>query len=176
MLDATFKSLINLRGALRFEQPKPPPVRKKDFELSTEKHGEPEKPEEPSWLKDSRKLIPGEALTGYIGLQSLAALAKNPENVRIVLAIVFCVVTIILSWVGTQDPKSPKPSTTTEFGVVLISTASYIALVYATGGQLYWHETIPDQTLYAQIVAAALGILGPPLYRNVFYKPPPAST
>lgn len=120
---------------------------------------------EPSWLTESRKLIPGEALAGYLSLQALGKIAQNPQNVGIFIALVFCVVTILLRWFGTQDPDAPRPSHTVQWTAVIISTLSYIFLVYASGGQLFWHRPFPDQKLYAQILSVALGILGPTLYR-----------
>jgi hypothetical protein len=112
----------------------------------------------PSWINEVRVLIPGDALAAYVALQPIATTAANPENVRIVLALVFLVVTIVLRWIGTAG----------QYGVVLISALAYIALVYATGGQIFWHRPFPDQALYAQIVAVALGLLGPAIWRNVF--------
>jgi hypothetical protein len=50
-----------------------------------------EKPSDtPDWLQYSRLLIPGEALSGYLGLQALAKGAVHPENFRIILALIFC--------------------------------------------------------------------------------------
>jgi hypothetical protein len=123
---------------------------------------------EPSWLEETRKLIPGEALAGYLSLQPIAKAAAQPQNVKIVLAIVFLIVTFVLRWFGTQDLNSTDPSKTVQIGAVAISVMSYVFLVYSTGGQLFWHHPLPDQQLYAQILAAALGILGPTLARRLF--------
>jgi hypothetical protein len=125
---------------------------------------------EPSWLEETRKLIPGEALAGYLSLQPIAKAAAHPQNVKIVLAIVFLVVTVVLRWYGTQDPTSADPSATAQIGAVAISALSYIFLVYSTGGQLFWHRTFSDQQLYAEISTAALGILGPSLFKRLFKK------
>lgn len=119
---------------------------------------------EPSWLAYARILIPGEALAGYISLQSLEKLATHPENVQIFLALAFCCVTIVLRWIGTQDPNAADPRKTVDYAVVVISTLSYISLVYATGGQIFWHQPVVDQQLYAQIISCVLGILGPKIH------------
>ena len=87
-----------------------------------------------------------------------------------VLALVFAVVTVVLRLLGTQDPTDPNPGGTTQFGVVAISALSFISLVYATGGQMWWHRPIDDQQLYGQIAAAALGLLGPTVYRRVISR------
>ena len=125
---------------------------------------------EASWLADSRKLIPGEALAGYHSLQPLSKLAAHPANIVVVLALVFAVVTTVLRWIGTQDPTDNNAGGTTQWWVVLISLLSFVSLVYATGGQMWWHRPIDDQQLYGQIAAAALGLLGPTLYRRVLTK------
>jgi hypothetical protein len=73
---------------------------------------------ESSWLADSRKLIPGEALAGYLSFQATSKLAKHPVNIVVVLALVFAAVTIVLRWVGTQDPTAKNPGGTTQWWVV----------------------------------------------------------
>jgi len=123
------------------------------------------KTEEPIWLVESRKLIPGESLAGYLALQPLSKLAVNPVNIQIVLALVFLVVTFVLRVFASQDPDNPNPAKTTQWDAVFISTFSYIFLVYAMGNQVFWHAPITDQQLYGQIGAAALGILGPTLHK-----------
>jgi hypothetical protein len=163
----------SVRGTLRLSEPGPrKPKRGEDteFRLSEESKGASTGEAEPSWLTESRKLIPGEALAGYLSLQPLAAIAKEPENLKIVLAMAFCAVTALLRWFGSQDPGAADPKRTTQAGVVVISTACFICLVYATGGQVFWHEKWPDQSLYGQIGAAALGILGPAIYRRFFAR------
>ena len=168
--------LEKFRGTLRFgpmTAAKPSKGSTKDFRPSADvERGD----EDPGWLQQSRKLIPGEALAGYLSLQALAnpGLASNPQNIRIVLALVFAVVTILLRWLGSQDPNAPRPSKTVEWSVVLISTLSYVCLVYCTGGQLFWHARVADQELYAQIFAVALGILGPTIVSALATRPPHA--
>jgi len=122
---------------------------------------------EPSWLAESLKLIPGEALAGYLSLQALGKFAQNPANVNIFIALVFCFVTVVLRWFGTQDPTAPKPSHTVQWTAIIISTLSYILLVYSSGGQIFWHQPITDQKLYAQILSVALVILGPTVYKAI---------
>ncbi|HEY0172378.1 MAG TPA: hypothetical protein VGB98_15255 [Pyrinomonadaceae bacterium] len=118
---------------------------------------------ESSLLSDYKNLIPGEALAGYVALQAFAEGAKNPDNVRIVLAIIFCVVAVVLRLIGTQDRTTKRP----QYGAVILGAVSFILLVYATGGQIFWHRAVEDQTFYAQIFASALGILGPPIYSRM---------
>lgn len=113
-----------------------------------------------SILDDYKNLIPGEALAGYVALQAFAAGARNPENVRIVLALIFCAVAVGLRLIGTQDKVTKRP----QYGAVILGALSFVALVYATGGQIFWHTRAEDQEYYAQIFATALGILGPPIY------------
>ena len=138
------------------QQPAPP--------MGGDMPGQPEPPPPPDddegWLSQSRKLIPGEALAGYIALQALAETATEPGNVRIVLAIVFLFVTFFLRYVGSQESESGG-SKSVQWGVVIISGLSFVFLVYASGGQIVWHEPVADQQLYAQILAFALGIVGP---------------
>jgi hypothetical protein len=122
--------------------------------------------EQPQWLTDASKLIPGEALTGYLSLQILTRAAQQPQTVGIVLALTFLVVTIVTRWFGSQDPNAADPQPTTQPVVVAIAALSYIALVYATGGQVAWHAPIADQQLYGQIAAGAIGALGPTLARR----------
>jgi hypothetical protein len=167
-------ALDKFRGTLRFgPMTAPPKVAKggaKEFQASADKA---RSDEEPGWLQQSRKLIPGEALAGYLSLQALAnpKIASNPQNIRIILALVFAVVTILLRWLGSQDPNAPKPSKTVEWSVVALSTLSYVCLVYSTGGQIFWHAHVEDQELYAQIFAVALGILGPAIIKALDGKP-----
>jgi hypothetical protein len=122
--------------------------------------------EPPQWLSDAGKLIPGEALTGYLSLQILTRAAQQPQNVGIVLALAFLVVTIVTRWFGSQDPTAIDPQPTTQPAVVVIAALSYVALVYATGGQVAWHDPIADQQLYGQIAAGAIGALGPTVARR----------
>jgi hypothetical protein len=146
-------------------------VQTKDSVVADEPPAQSNPPQkEPSWLEDSRRLIPGEALAGYISLEAISATAVNPLNINIVLGIVFLVVTILLRWIGTQDPEADAPALTAQWGVVLISALSFVFLVYATGGQIWWHQPVVDQKLYGQIFAAALGILGPNLYRGTLLR------
>jgi hypothetical protein len=157
----------NLRGSYRLTPVKrSPPERAGGFRPSgVTDQGT--KADEPSWLSDSRKLIPGEALAGFLSLQPISKLAQKPGNVSVVLALAFLLVTILLRWIGTQDPTATDPKKTVEFPAVGISALSFISLVYATGGQIFWHSPVPDQQLYGQILAAVLGILGPVVYRKL---------
>jgi hypothetical protein len=167
-------ALDTFRGTLRFGPTTAPPKAaaggSKRFQPSAETG---RSNEEPGWLEQSRKLIPGEALAGYLSLQALAnpKIASNPQNIRIVLALVFAVVTVLLRWLGSQDPNAPRPSKTVEWSVVALSTLSYVCLVYCTGGQIFWHARVEDQELYAQIFAVALGILGPAIIKALGAKP-----
>lgn len=113
-----------------------------------------------SVLDDYKKLIPGEALAAYVALQAVAEKAENPANVRIVLALACCLLTVLLRWVGTQDRTTKKP----QYGAVIFAGVAFILLVYAAGGQIFWHARVPDQQFYAQIAAAILGVLVPALY------------
>ena len=180
-MPASVRSFVNsLRGSLRLsDNPQSASSRGKVFqyrvplkksfvesEAITPPQSPTPPPSKPSWLADSRKLIPGEALAGYISLEAISTNAVHPQNITIVLGLVFLMVTIVLRWIGTQDPEADAPALTAQWGVVLISALSFVFLVYATGGQIWWHAPITDQKLYGQIFAAALGILGPSLYRS----------
>lgn len=118
--------------------------------------------ESSSILDDYKKLIPGEALAAYVALQAVAEKAENPGNVRIVLALACCLLTVFLRWVGTQDKATRKP----QYGAVLFAAVAFILLVYAAGGQVFWHPRFPDQQYYAQIIATILGVAVPILYRR----------
>jgi transposase len=48
-----------------------------------------------------------------MSLHPVAAAAHSPENVKIVLALVFLAVTVILRWYGSQDPDAQQPKNTT---------------------------------------------------------------
>ncbi len=167
-------ALDKFRGTLRFGSITPPvavaPVSKGFRASADDQRKEKEKEEEPGWLQQSRKLIPGEALAGYLSLQGLAKIGSNPDNIKIVIALVFGLVTVGLRWLGSQDPNAPEPSKTVQWTVVGISTLSYIFLVYCTGGQVFWHRRIQDQEIYAQIFAVALGILGPTIIKRLGAK------
>ena len=117
-----------------------------------------ELPREPSALDDARKMIPGEALAGYVALQAFVAKTDSPEDAAIVLALVFLVVTFVLRFFGTQDPDATRPARTTQWIVVVSSVVAFVALVYASGGRIWWHRTIANQTFYGQVAATALGI------------------
>jgi hypothetical protein len=158
MLDL-FRGSLRISGSQRL----PPST----FRLSGESSDAGDRAKQ-SWLTQARILIPGEALAGFIALQPVAAAADNPDNVKIVLAQVFLIVTIVLRWIGSEDATAPRPRRTAQVGVVVISALSYTLLVYATGGQIFWHHALPDQMRYAQILAAALGIVGPTLYHTIF--------
>ncbi len=172
MMNILRRNLDGFRGTLRLEDR---PAAKKEtqskagFHLSadlTDADQDASTSEAP-WLKESRKLIPGEALAGYLSLQALAnpKIADDPRSVKIFLAIVFCLVTILLRWLGTQSSKAADPVRSVQWSAIVISTLSYIFLVYSTGGQIFWHNPVKDQQLYAQILSVALGILGPTIYR-----------
>jgi hypothetical protein len=113
------------------------------------------------WLTGVRKLVPGEALAGYVSLSALSETSKHPERVSVIIAIIFLFVAMTSRWLGSQDPDVAKPSQTAQPAVVLLSGLSFVSLVYATGGQIYWHPTVEDQKLYGQIASAAIGIVGP---------------
>ena len=151
----------SIRGGTRLGSTTAEPVGSYEITPSSETASE----ATPSWLSEVQKLVPGEALAAYIALQPVAAMAQHPGNVRIVLALVFLFVTIILKWIGTQDPAAADPARTTQRTAVAISAASFISLVYATGGQIFWHPPLADQALYGQIGAAAIGAVGPALFR-----------
>jgi hypothetical protein len=172
MAGAIDRIFSSIRGRTRIgKSTEPPPAgatpaTRYDLEPSGERDSTPgtaAPAAEASWLAEVQKLVPGEALAGYIALQPIASVAENPTNVKIVLALAFLVVTIFLRWVGSQDPGSPNPAQTAELPTVVISALSFICLVYATGGQLFWHQPVPDQSLYGQIGALALGAVGPRL-------------
>jgi hypothetical protein len=120
-----------------------------------------------SILDDYKKLIPGEALAAYVALQALAEKAENPDNVRIVLALACCLLTVFLRWIGTQHETTRKP----QYGAVIFAAVAFILLVYAAGGQIIWHPRFPDQQYYAQIVATILGVIVPVLYRRTVPAP-----
>jgi hypothetical protein len=164
MANVIQKQIDKFRGTLRVGRPALARRAEKgpgdDFTLSSDE--EPTGSTKPSVLEDYKKMIPGEALAGYISLQPLAAAAKQPEMARVVLALIFCIVTFVLRWIGTQDKASRKP----QLGAVALGTISFVLLVYATGGQIYWHTPVTDQEFYAQILAAALSLIGPPVYSH----------
>ena len=122
-------------------------------------------PQKEGWLKQSRKLIPGEALAGYLSFQALANAAADPMQAQVFLALVFLVVTLFLRYVGSQQPGTTGMKSV-QWSVVFISGFSFVFLVYASGGQIWWHEPIPDQKFYAQILAFALGVIGPYLTKS----------
>ena len=160
MANAFVRQLRNLRGTTRFGSPARGPGNdaKPEFAPSAEtaQGGT-------GWISGVRKLVPGEALAGYISLQALAKVAQDPARVAVILAITFLAVTLITRFLGTQDPRSETPWRTTQPLVVLLSGLSFVSLVYATGGQIFWHEAIVDQQLYGQIASVAIGAVGPPI-------------
>lgn len=163
MLRKFMANLESIRGMFRLDEVGHKP-NLDDFRLqSADSEQTPQAP----WLRESSKLIPGEALAAYLSLQSVARIASRPENVKIVLAIVFLAVTIVLRWLGSQDPAAQDANKTTQPWVIVISAVSYVFLVYASGGQIFWHRPIPDQQIYGQIAAAALGVLGPAIHRRL---------
>jgi hypothetical protein len=169
ILNKILQNITSVRGAFRLGTVAPI-ENGDDFSLQGNK---PDHVIEPHWLRETSKLIPGEALAAYLSLQAVAQIAKHPANVKITLAIIFLLVTIILRWIGSQDPTNPKPRNTSQLGVVLISAFSFVFLVYASGGQIYWHNPFDDQQTYGQIAAAALGVVGPSLHKHFSLKTKP---
>jgi hypothetical protein len=164
------KQIDNFRGTLRVGQPlTEPESTTRDTRVPGDLSTPPEIDStqsgsraagESSVLDDYKKLIPGEALAAYIALQALAEQAENPVNVSIVLAISCCLLTIFLRWVGTQDRVTRRP----QYWAVLFAAVAFVLLVYAAGGQIFWHQKITDQQFYAQIFATVLGVIVPLVY------------
>lgn len=157
--------ITSLRGSMRFSgMPRTEPsVQTRVLEsevVAGEAEQAPVDDKEP-WISQSRKLIPGEALAGYVSLQAVTELATDPANVAIVLALAFLALTLFLRYVGTQDAEAADPASTVQWPVVVVSGIAFVALVYATDGQIFWHEPLPDQAIYGQILAVVLGIGGP---------------
>jgi hypothetical protein len=149
MLDS-FRGSLNVRDFT--------PARPGEFQMSADAAVVPVNED---WLARARVLIPGEGLAAYIALQPLAAIAKHPDNVKVVLALVFLVVTIAIRWLGTEDPRKGPTWRHPDYAVIAISALSYVFLVYATGNQIFWHRPIDDQQLYGQVAATGLGVIGP---------------
>jgi hypothetical protein len=119
------------------------------------------------FLDNARKLIPAEAVAAYISCNGLAAATANPRRFEIVVALVFLVVAVWLRLIGS------RPSTAKTFldGVqpltIGVCFLAYIALVYASGGQIWFHDPIADQEFYGQIASIATGILAPTLVPRI---------
>jgi hypothetical protein len=107
-------------------------------------------------------------MAGYLSFAGLANAAQNPEVFTVFLAIVFLVVTILLRWIGTQDPDAAIPAKSSQWLAVVTSAVCFVSLVYASGGQIWLHAPFDNQKLYGQVVTAALGIVWPPVYRRFF--------
>ena len=166
MFSSISGSLMHLRGTSRFYA---------NYRSTTDQKGHFAPSSDPadnsalnqaSWLSDAKKLIPAESLAGYLALQPASLVAKNPENVKVVLADVFLAVTFVVALYGSQDPKSRSPMQSSQPIIVLMSCLCFVSLVYAVGGQITWHWPIVDQALYGQISTAALGICSPYICRR----------
>lgn len=133
-------------------------------------------------LEGAQKLVPGEALAGYVSLCSSAELVQNlgtgqagapavplapGSSMQVLLALAFLAVTIFLRVLGTMDPRAARPVTTIQWWVVIFSALAFIALVYATRGQIWWHAAFgsaEEQRFLGQAAAAVLGIVVPVAY------------
>lgn len=163
----------SLRGQFRLERVpadkrvKSNDIRAKGPRLSSDNDSHSQDIKQESAIAEARKLIPGEVLVVYISLLPITDTAANPGDAKIILALIFTALTIISRWIGSQKTGNSAKSKT-QFGVVAISTLSFISLVYSMGGQIWWHSPIPDQKIYAQFFAGALGVLGPQIFYKVF--------
>jgi hypothetical protein len=130
-------------------------------------------------IEGVQKLIPGEALAGYVmslgvlvssaaAPGSPAALALNnpgaPDMLACVLAWLFLGVTIFLRVFGSMDPQAASPTSTIQWPVVIFSALAFCALVYASGQQFWLHPHFAYQQQFGTAAATVLGIIVPVLY------------
>jgi len=94
-----------------------------------------------SIMEQTQKLVPGEAMAGYLGLSATfpAMIVGETRQLALgVLAMAFLLVTMALRYWGTRVTDVDGRSRS-EWHAVLISGLAFVAFVYASGQQMWVH-------------------------------------